>query len=936
MSSPPRTLDEARTDVHDLQRRLLQSSSKDEALTLAIKAAEVSMRALKLANGAQEKQAWSADVKSLLEKAEHIKSSQDWTAVVQTRQNGYGGTLPLEKPSTQEGLKQPESTRPLTRKEQILLLKAGFLHGFKFPPWTPPTPDEFELQPGEGLFLYVCVCVCRVGIYLLTNRARDKPELPLSELQEDVFDDWKRPGEALPPPAWRSHGGSNDGPVMIPARDIDLVQDAATDCSVVASLTAGIARYQRGHAAVLRTTLHPWDADRNGPQISENGKYIVRLNFNGCYRRVIIDDRLPTGTTDRVIHVVDRNNPALLWPALIEKAYLKVRGGYDFPGSNSGTDMWILMGWIPDQVFLQSDELELGHFWKRIWTAHNFGDVLITLGTGKMSETVERELRLAGEHDYAVLDLREVEGQRLMLVKNPWCDDFVWKGRHEYQRPAGSVGDLPPSAFEVPEAEDRLPVQHPRDLWNADDKLQPGTFWMDIENVLQHFESVYLNWNPGLFSHRQDVHFTWDLSPSEWAGSKQRGRYASLCRHPQYSITAPNGGILWVLLCRHFRNAVPADSTAEDIERDRHGIELDGHMALIAFKSDGKRMKLPGRPSEKTWYVDSPQTLLKIDGYAAGDVFTLVPMEQELPATEHFFTISAFANSPITLDESRSRYAYSRALHGAWTKDTAGGNGDSPTYSTNPQYSISVSQLTSISILLEATSEQHSVHIKLVHSQGDRVYTIRNRDIVVHSKDYRRGCCLAEAAELEAGKYTVVCSTFEPQQMDDFTLLVESSAPAKVQMLPREGAGRARMDLGTVTFRPNQDQIATLLIPKRLSNVYAVARYRDAQPGRCLIRANLETGRAVERRVLAASNEGEFSDRAGGIRTESLDLVPASKDAQDLWLVVERMSLPTSLSTDVRGRDEAVDVELWCDQLDAVHAGPWVVSDRQGTASPEI
>ena len=53
---------------------------------------------------------------------------------------------------------------------------------------------------------------------------------------------------------------------------------------------------------------------------------------------------------------------------------------------------------------------------------------MITLGTGKFSLKEEKELGLAGEHDYAVLDMKEHGSQRLMLVKNPWCDGMVWKG----------------------------------------------------------------------------------------------------------------------------------------------------------------------------------------------------------------------------------------------------------------------------------------------------------------------------------------------------------------------------------------------------------------------------------------------------------------------------------------------------------------------------
>ena len=107
------------------------------------------------------------------------------------------------------------------------------------------------------------------------------------------------------------------------------------------------------YSQLLSSIFHPFDHEKGRPKLSESGMYVMKMNFNGCARRVTIDDRLPMSRTNRNLFVVDRNNRHLLWPALLEKAYLKVRGGYDFPGSNSSTDLWVLIGWIPEQIFLQ-------------------------------------------------------------------------------------------------------------------------------------------------------------------------------------------------------------------------------------------------------------------------------------------------------------------------------------------------------------------------------------------------------------------------------------------------------------------------------------------------------------------------------------------------------------------------------------------------------
>ena len=73
-------------------------------------------------------------------------------------------------------------------------------------------------------------------------------------MQLEIFDGWRRPYEALLPAKVQiSNMGAGVAPIMIADQHVDLIQDVTTDCSVVASLCAGVARASHGHSKVYPT-----------------------------------------------------------------------------------------------------------------------------------------------------------------------------------------------------------------------------------------------------------------------------------------------------------------------------------------------------------------------------------------------------------------------------------------------------------------------------------------------------------------------------------------------------------------------------------------------------------------------------------------------------------------------------------------------------------
>ena len=60
-----------------------------------------------------------------------------------------------------------------------------------------------------------------------------------------------------------------------------------------------------------------------------NGFYYVRLNINGVWRYIAVDNKLPFAAGQALGAQSFVDNESELWAALIEKAYAKAYSGYD-------------------------------------------------------------------------------------------------------------------------------------------------------------------------------------------------------------------------------------------------------------------------------------------------------------------------------------------------------------------------------------------------------------------------------------------------------------------------------------------------------------------------------------------------------------------------------------------------------------------------------
>jgi calpain-7 len=653
-------------------------------------------------------------------------------------------------PPSQAVAKKPSTGSNLSKEELDVLRRSSTINGKIHFPWL-----DVDLQEQ---FVYPSKFNDPDGLLRLSADQLGTTVVGRGKNVGDKFESWKRPYQITP-----------GTPVMISQISAySITQDVIGDCSFVSSLCIGAAYERKFNKQLITSIIYP--QNRKGqPVYNPSGKYMVKLHFNGIPRKIIVDDLLPVDKSDNLICARSTNKDEL-WVSIIEKAYMKVNGGFDFPGSNSGIDMYALTGWIPEQLHFSDKNFDPERTWNRIYSGSKYGDCLLTIATGPMPEEDEDRCGLVGSHAYAVLQVWEGLGLRLLQIKNPWARRR-WKGSYSCEDRVNWTEELK-TALNFDQ--------------NAAMNNDNGIFWIDYKSVLAFFCAVYMNWNPSLFTYNKCIHGGWPLS----APGPKIDTY-NIGYNPQYRLvvdsrSSPAGksSAVWILLSRHVTSHMVGDGS--------------GYLTIHVYNSvgdGGGRVYYPHDAKIRSTYTNNPHTLVRFDVPPGLFKFQLVLSQYER-CFDVDYTLNVYCMSPIGLERVPFTLPYCLpGVKGVWDEVSAGGNGRYPTFMNNPQWRITLDKPAVLHIRVEAPVK-FNVNLRLV-ADGDRVSFIEKASEVASSGDYRVGLCYIEK-KIPPGMYTLVVSTFDPGCIGNFVIYFESSELlASVTEIAQEGCKYYYFSLGS-------------------------------------------------------------------------------------------------------------------------------------------
>ncbi|KAI9511452.1 hypothetical protein F5148DRAFT_975182, partial [Russula earlei] len=613
---------------------------------------------------------------------------------------------------------------PFASEEQQRVLKDdSVINRINAPLWTTPSQElgaAIATQDPDGL-------------------------LELSPQQKEVGVLWRRPSEVLA-----------SAKVFVFSSDLrpeDIAQRVVADCSLCASIVVSL-WHSRRHCSEV------WPAFLTTPCPSPTGGYELKILFNGAHRRVVIDDLLPFHPNGSRMCMTSTGKKDIdIWPSLVEKAYLKLMGGYDFPGSNSSADIHALAGWIPDYIEVKSPSFQREQTWSRLCRGFNEGQCILTVGTDTRPIADRGRVKFLPSHCYAVIETEG--GSRWLTILDAWVP--------------------PENSTEVDDLLD--------DLTLGDEGHKSIEIAWD--DVCALFGSVCVSWNPVIFKNSLVYHGVWragHLSPERREESVHCTLRLQLERTKDLQRPLEE---VWILLTRH---RIDTRRSSEFISL--HAELDDGHLDVLKSLTDTAKTR--------GIYTDNPHVLVRASlsnlarvAVTPSDALGTISLTLSYDGSFNGigFTVTAYSGFDMRWDEQLHTLPFDLRISGALTAKTSGGNYTLSTYMINPQYRLRVpattqdgpSTKTRVEISLHALRDL-PINAMVTWGQGRRVFALTQSDIIATSGAYTYGFARLYA-DLPQGDFTLVISAFLPTHLGEFSLLVCSTRWIEVDPIPQEGAG---------------------------------------------------------------------------------------------------------------------------------------------------
>ncbi|ONL97113.1 Calpain-type cysteine protease DEK1 [Zea mays] len=367
------------------------------------------------------------------------------------------------------------------------------------------------------------------------------------------------------------------------------------------------------------------------PEYNDEGIYTVRFCIQGEWVAVVVDDWIPCESPGKPAFATSRKQNEL-WVSILEKAYAKLHGSYEALEGGLVQDALVdLTGGAGEEIDMRSPQAQLDLASGRLWSQLlHFKQEGFLLGAGSPSGS-DAHISSSGivqGHAYSILQVREVDGHKLIQIRNPWANEVEWNG---------------PWSDSSPEWTERMKhkLMHVPQSKN-------GVFWMSWQDFQIHFRSIYVCrvYPPEM---RYSVH-------GQWRGYNAGGcqDYDSWHQNPQYRLRVTGRDALYPV------HVFITLTQGVGFSRKTNGFRNyqsshDSSMFYIGMrilKTQGCRAAYNIYMHESaggTDYVNSREISceLVLDPYPKG--YTIVPTTIH-PGEEAPFVLSVFSKASIRLE----------------------------------------------------------------------------------------------------------------------------------------------------------------------------------------------------------------------------------------------------------------------------------------------